>query len=116
MTKTVLVVDDEEPLRRLCARVLGRLGYRVLLADGVSSAVCLMEEAPNLLLTDLNFKDGDGLAVTRRFQELHPHAPVVMMTGDDARASSELCVRALLQKPFQIAELEAAIADALGIN
>lgn len=116
MTKTVLVVDDEESIRRLCARILARLGHRVLLADGLNSAVRLMGEAPDMLLTDLKIEDGDGRTVARRFLELHPHAPVIMMTGtsepvDDAQVKAELGVRVLLQKPFRVQELEDAVLE-----
>jgi PAS domain S-box-containing protein len=83
--ETVLVVEDEAPLRRLVARVLGDLGYRVVVAGSGPEALELLEEMespPDLLLTDVILPGGmQGNELARVFLDALPHLPVLYMSG-----------------------------------
>ncbi len=84
-TESVLVVDDEAPLRRLVARVLGESGYQVFVAGSGREALELLEDMqhlPDLLITDVILPgevQGDDLAA--RFSSRCPGLPVLYMSG-----------------------------------
>jgi two-component system cell cycle sensor histidine kinase/response regulator CckA len=83
--ETILVVEDEPPLRRLVARVLGEGGYRVFVAGSGPEALELlddMEAPPDLLLTDVVLPDGlQGNELALEFTSRVPGLPVLYMSG-----------------------------------
>jgi signal transduction histidine kinase len=83
--ETVLVVEDEPPLRRLVARVLGEGGYRVFVAGTGPEALELledMEEPPDLLITDVVLPGGlQGNELASAFVAKVPDLPVLYMSG-----------------------------------
>jgi DNA-binding NtrC family response regulator len=107
---SVLVVDDEEPFRRLLKRELGRKGFAVeVAADGAAALALLRERAFDVALLDIVMPGTDGLATLRRLRE-DPAAPaVIVLTG---RATVETAVEAMksgaydyLTKPYKLDEL-----------
>src|SRR4029079_11991411 len=109
-TATLLVVDDEEEIRRLVARSLRQIGYRVLEAEGPAEAMRLAAATPtiHLLLTDFWMPGGNGLELAREFRTLHPTTPVLMVSGSlDAIGSHALSLDrfAVLAKPFTPTDL-----------
>src|SRR6476659_6291994 len=107
-TATLLVVDDEEEIRRLVARSLRR--YRVLEAEGPAEAMRLAAATPtiHLLLTDFWMPGGNGLELARQFRTLHPDTPVLMVSGslEAIDSHAEPFDRfAVLAKPFTAMEL-----------
>lgn len=116
---TVLLVEDDERLRVLAFKVLGRQGYRLLLAgDGVEAVRMAAEERPDLVLMDLTLPQMDGLEATRRIKQADPRTRVVMLTahamvGDRERAAEAGC-DGFLSKPYAIGDLVACVEHHLG--
>jgi signal transduction histidine kinase/CheY-like chemotaxis protein len=112
---TVLLVEDEERVRRLAAREMRRLGYSVVEAEGAGEALSLLSAGTPV---DLVFSDVvmpgqlDGIGLAREVQQRWPALPVVLATGYTDRAT-ELSDLVLLKKPFTFAELSAVLRDAL---
>jgi nitrogen-specific signal transduction histidine kinase len=118
-TETLLVVEDEEPLRRLVTEVLGRCGYRVLTAGHGEEALAILESTPGiaLLLTDVIMPGMSGRALAARARKLYPALRILLMTGyDDAMAPSPDEAEeplALVEKPFSAATLAGKVREVL---
>jgi len=111
---TVLVVDDEAPLRRVLERALTRFGYRVVGAGSAESALeALAVERPDAVLLDVNLPTMSGLALyvaaVARWPELAGR--VAVMTGDgetpDVLDWIERNQCALISKPFDLVQIQA---------
>jgi PAS domain S-box-containing protein len=114
----ILIVDDELPVTRLCARVLEGAGYHVqAAASGAEALACLERQQFELLLVDFVMPGMDGLAVLRRIKELQPDVTAVVMTGygtlQNAIDSLRAGARGFVLKPFAHDDLLAAVRDAL---
>ncbi len=103
----VLVVDDEEPVRSLAARVLSSAGYQVVIAGDGEEALAAFRVASfkiRLVLLDLTMPGIDGLELTRRLYEIRDDIPVILMSGYGEphlmENLSETRLAAFLQKPF----------------
>lgn len=109
--KTVLVVDDEPLVRGLETQILRQQGYTVLEAENAAEALQLAREAAaiHLLITDLAMPEIDGLELSRRFREMHPETPVLMVSGSlpvlGTRSEPDLKRFHFLAKPLQFSEL-----------
>jgi len=118
MAETILVVDDEESMRRFFELTLKREGYRILTAESVASGVALIErEEFDLLLSDVRLGDGTGLDILAACKRRDPDIPVLMMT---AYASPETAVEAMklgaadyLTKPFNVDEVRVVVRNNL---
>ena len=111
----VLVIDDEEAVRSVIARLLSRQGYRVLLAASGSEGIKLFEEHAaeiRLVVLDWHLPGDPG---ERTFDELlarEPKLRVVLVTGDhdaDLGANARQYLACMLLKPFTSAELMLAV-------
>jgi signal transduction histidine kinase len=115
--RTVLVVDDEAPVRALACEILELLGYRVLQADsGPAALVILATEAPNLMLFDYAMPGMNGAELAQRARALRPDAPIVFASGhaDTAQVEAALGGEAvILRKPFNMETLAQTIARLL---
>jgi DNA-binding response OmpR family regulator len=108
--KTLLVVDDDRMVRDLEAQILRGQGYTVLQAENTADALRLAREtaAIHLLITDLSMPEVDGLELSRRFREIHPKIPVLMVSGSLPlinTSTGDLDRFETLAKPFRFAEL-----------
>ncbi len=119
-TETVLVVEDEEAILKLGTRILGRLGYTVLAADGPAAALRLAEAYDgviHLLLTDVVMPEMNGRELAGRLAALRPGIKRLFMSGYPADViASHGVLEAdlqLLQKPFTVTELAAKVREAL---
>jgi DNA-binding NtrC family response regulator len=82
--RTILVADDEEPLRRALRTVLERAGYNVVTAEDGAEALRLFEAADppiDLVLTDIVMPRRDGVELARSLTALRPDLPIVFMSG-----------------------------------
>lgn len=111
----VLVVEDQEVLRRGVARGLARAGYRVSEAtDGVDALMVLERESDiEIVLTDVVMPRMDGITLIARLAQDHPTLRVVVMSGysDPALGALPPGMR-LLAKPFRTHELLEHLSEA----
>jgi CheY-like chemotaxis protein len=119
--ETVLVVEDEEALRRVAVRVLERDGYSVLVASSGDEALALAKTSGkpiDLIATDVVMPGLGGRDLARRLLAIHPHAKVLFMSGytNDAMLRHGIPEpgTAFLQKPFSGLDLTRRIREILG--
>lgn len=111
----LLIVDDAEVIRQLCAHALTE--YRILQAcDGREALAVLEKEAVDLVLTDVMMPEIDGLELLRRIKEQTPNQVVVVMTGF---ADREIILQALranaddfITKPINLLQLRNVLRKA----
>ena len=116
--RRVLVVDDEANMRRVLEIMLSRRGHRTeAAADGQEAWERVQEGGIDLVCTDLRMPRLDDIELLRRMRENGLDLPVILMTAygspellDDAR---RLGVFTVLDKPFELADLDAVIEQAL---
>ena len=106
-TETILLVEDEDAVRKIARIALESKGYRVLEASGGRRAIEIATEYPdniNLLLTDVVMPEMNGPKLAAELRALRPTIRVLFMSGytddDVLRGASELGSEILLQKPF----------------
>ena len=114
---TVLVIDDEPPIRRLLRTTLAVQDYRVIeAADGREGLSLLRHERPDVLVLDLGLPDMDGLELIRMIRAESPVPIVVLSSRDDERGKVEaldLGADDYVTKPFGMEELVARLRAAL---
>jgi CheY-like chemotaxis protein len=118
--ETVLVVEDNEALRRVVSRQLGELGYRVLAAENAAAGLELLErQSIDLLLTDVVMPGGiNGRELARRARRRRPGIKIVFTSGfSEARLNGDngplASCTPLLSKPYRKEDLASATRDAL---
>jgi DNA-binding response OmpR family regulator len=111
-TETILLVEDDEAVQRLAARVLEAHGYRVLAAESGPEAIRTSEghDGPiHLLLTDVIMPDMDGKELATQLHDQRPETRVLYMSGhdDDLIAHHGVLEEgiAFLSKPFDVEAL-----------
>ncbi|GAA0783536.1 response regulator [Marinobacterium sediminicola] len=105
----ILIVDDSRMARNLIRRVIENLGIRHVLEaeDGKDAMQVLAKETVDLVITDYNMPEVNGLELTEfiRHSELHAHLPVLMVTSEANEAHlsqvAHAGVNALTDKPFE---------------
>ncbi len=118
---TVLLVDDEVELRTGLTAFLRGCGYDVrIAADGREAIAALRESPVDVVVTDINMPDMDGIEIISALQEAASDIPVIAMSGgglldksfllDSAQALGAVMA---LEKPFAPTELRDAIARVL---
>jgi two-component system cell cycle response regulator DivK len=120
MSKTILVVEDQEDNRQILRDLLGSVGFRMIEAhDGEQALTVARSERPNLILMDIQLPILDGYEATRsikRDPELK-HIPVIAVTsyalsGDEERAGEAGC-DGYVAKPYSTRHLLAKIGQFL---
>ncbi len=80
--ETILIVDDEESVRKSLADVMRDEGYEVVTASSGKEGIDMLNEAqPSLALLDIAMPEMDGIEALRKMREVRPDLPVVMVTG-----------------------------------
>ena len=117
----ILLVEDQEEVRRVAVNMLEANGYRVLTAATLAEAEAVFareKEHIDLLFSDIVLPDGSGILLEERFRAVQPYLPVLMSSGyaDDKMQWSLLQKRKLpfLQKPYTLDGLLRAVRQALG--
>jgi len=113
----VLVVEDDDVVRSVLRRMLAFAGSRAYTAADAAGAVALTIAQPNLAfaLIDLTLNGPDGVATAQALHAVRPDLPIVLMSGDPARAEavqSSAGAIGVLSKPCAIEELAALVASA----
>jgi two-component system cell cycle sensor histidine kinase/response regulator CckA len=119
-SETVLVVDDEPVVLRLCCSILSRQGYQVFSAPNGEDALKLCEDREkelNLLLSDIIMPKLRGTDLAQRVLKIYPGIRVLYMSGFDGREIPEYdSLRRsarLIPKPFTPRDLLVAVRAAL---
>ena len=82
MQKSILLVDDEEGIRKVLGIALADLGYTVYPAEnGVDALRIFKDVQPPIVLTDIKMPEMDGIELLRRLKKLSPDTEVIMITG-----------------------------------
>lgn len=114
----ILILDDEEALRKIIAQRLERRGYEVLEAGtGEEGLVILQNTLLDAVLLDLRLPDGDGLNLLQQIKRVEPDLQVIMLTGHGTIESAIEAMRLgafdYLTKPCNLSELEITLQKAL---
>ena len=107
MSKTIMIVDDSSSLRTVVNLALTRAGYEVLEAeDGKDALTKLQGRKVNLIVSDVNMPNMDGIAFVTQLKQdpRHKFTPVIMLTteGQDAKKEQGRAAgaKAWIVKPF----------------
>lgn len=116
----ILIAEDEAPLRELLQRALRDVGHAVETAADGAEALDALERATErfeLLLTDIRMPVMDGIALALAAIRHDPALVILLMTGyaeQRERAHGlDALIAGVLDKPFTVPEIRAAVADAL---
>lgn len=112
MARDILIIDDEQDIRRLISGILNDEGYETRTAASNEEAVkAVAHRLPSLIILDIWLQDNsaDGLALLQQFIKRHPNVPIIMISG---HGSVETAVQAIkmgaydyIEKPFKTARL-----------
>jgi len=93
--KTLLVLDDDAPLRTRLGRALEQRGFEVTLAGSVAEGIAAVRaNPPAFAVVDLKLDDGSGLKAVETIREVRPESRVVMLTGYGNIATAVAAVKA----------------------
>jgi DNA-binding NtrC family response regulator len=117
-SERILIVDDEDGMRRLLGRVLTREGYETsTVGSGAEALRLVANERFDLVVTDIKMPEMDGLQLLEELKEYEPSLPIIVMT---AYGTIENAVQALrfgaydyIAKPFETDEIKLTVAKAL---
>lgn len=118
---TILVVEDEKTVADLARDILLRFGYSVLVVNSGREAVDLYRQRSQdiaAVILDMVMPEMDGGEVFQRLRAVNPHVKVIISTGGDSASDVDEILQqgaaGFIQKPFRIAELAAAVSEAVG--
>ncbi|MEM8931682.1 MAG: response regulator [Acidobacteriota bacterium] len=118
---TALVVDDEQLVREVAAKVLQRQGFQVLTAADGREALDIFESRKDdirLVLLDLTMPEMDGETVAREMRRFDSEAKVLLMSGYREKSATQGLdgdqIAGFLHKPFRPNELVAKVQEILG--
>lgn len=105
MSGTILVVDDDDPVRVMLARLLRTQGYTVLQAAHAAEARAILDtKRPDLVISDIVMPGESGIELRRGILERWPELPVILISGYSAEGPAEFAARTpnttFVQKPF----------------
>ena len=111
--KTILIVDDEAPIRDILVYNLEKEGYKTIEAsDGITAVDIALEKKPDLILLDVMLPKLDGLSVCKRIKNSF-NVPILMLTAKDNEVDKivglELGADDYITKPFSVRELVARV-------
>ncbi len=116
--KLVLLVDDDNDYCETLQFDFTRQGFKTLTANGGTQALALFQtHSIDLVVTDVQMPDGDGLSLLKSIRAIHPkNPPVIVITASHdvtEAAVLEQGAVALFRKPYPLPELMNAVHDAL---
>jgi CheY-like chemotaxis protein len=121
--ETILVVEDEETVRKLAVRILRGLGYTILEAPEGGGALILCEDFKkpiHLILTDVVMPGMSGRKLVERLREIHPEIKALYMSGytDNAILHHGVLEKGtnFIQKPFTLENLARKVREVLDKN
>jgi CheY-like chemotaxis protein len=119
----ILIADDEESMRLLVGRAIAMDGHEIVTAEDGAEALEILNEqggAFDLLLTDIKMPIMDGIALALAVARDFPDLTILLMTGyaDQRERATGLnaIVHDVVTKPFSVADIRTAVADALAVK
>ena len=112
--KSLLIVDDDDPLRMRLARAMEKKGFQVKDAKTVENAIkMVISSPPKFALVDLRLEDGNGLDVVREINKVKKDSRIVMLTGYGNLPTAVAAVKSgaidYMAKPVDADDVEAAL-------
>ena len=112
--KTLLIVDDDDPLRGRLSRAMEKKGFLVKEAKSIKESIELVKKSPpNFALIDLRLEDGNGLDVVKELSKRRKDSRIVMLTGYGNLPTAVAAVKAgaidYIAKPVDADDVEAAL-------
>lgn len=115
MSKSILVVDDDQSLRELLKLHLSNAGYYVeTAADGIEAGYAVLRSPPDLIITDVNMPHMDGYQFIEALKsdKSLPNIPVIFLTSmDDVARGKDLGAVGYITKPVRSDKLLAVVAE-----
>ena len=107
MTKSVIVIDDDEDTVRLFSEFLEENNIHVIGNgfSGITAVKLFKETKPDVVLIDLNMPNGSGYYAIKKIQELDPNARIIAVSADSSYSAEEKLEKLnipLIQKPFKM--------------
>ena len=107
MSKSVIVIDDDEDTVRLFSEFLEENEINVVGNgfDGVTAVKLFKETNPDVVLIDLNMPNGRGFYAIKKIQEINPKAKIIAVSADGSFTTEEKLEKLnipLIQKPFKM--------------
>jgi len=117
--KSLLIVDDDGPLRDRLARAMEKKGFKVTQAENVQKGIIEVKNTPPAFaVVDLRLGDGSGLEVVKEIQKLKKDSRVVMLTGYGNIPTTVAAVKAgaidYIPKPADADDVESALLASPG--
>jgi two-component system chemotaxis response regulator CheY len=116
----ILIIDDNEPIRVVCAKVLASLGHVVITVEDARAGIARVAfEDPDLVITDIVMPEFDGFEFIRACHASRPALPILAISGSSIhsdiylRAAAQFGACGVLIKPFDAERLRQAVAQAL---
>ncbi len=122
--KRILIIDDDPIIRKLFSQFLEKQGYEVVLAEnGKIGMSKMIENPPDLIITDILMPEMDGLEILLKIRETHSHMPVIAISGGMRAMPINFLKQAKLfgalhvfEKPVPLSVLDQAIKDSLNLE
>ena len=116
MSKSVIVIDDDEDTVRLFSEFLEENDVKVIGNgfDGVSAVKLFKDTKPDVVLIDLNMPNGSGFYAIKKIQEINPKARIIAVTADGSFTTEEKLDKLdipLIQKPFKMDQVISMIQN-----
>jgi DNA-binding NtrC family response regulator len=114
--KIVLVVDDETDVREVVEEMIAEMGFQVKgVSNGKAAQDLIINTPVDLVISDVQMKGIDGLALAHWIRDRFPRLPLALMTAfpsDDLKSLvRKKVVKCLLRKPFQLNDLQGMVQN-----
>ena len=114
MSKSVIIIDDDEDTVRLFSEFLEEKEINVVGNgfDGITAVKLFKKLKPDVTLIDINMPNGSGFYAIRKIQEIEPNARIIAVTADTSIVTEEKLQKlnvTVVQKPFNIEHVVSAI-------
>jgi len=112
--KSLLIVDDDAPLRDRLARAMEKKGFKVIQAEGVKEGINFAQNStPAFAVVDLRLGDGSGLEVVKEIRKVKKDSKIIMLTGYGNIPTAVAAVKAgaidYIPKPADADDVERAL-------
>ena len=112
--KSLLIVDDDNPLRDRLARAMEKKGFEVQQAESVKSGISMVQKTPPAFaVVDLRLNDGNGLEIVKEIQKIKKDSRIILLTGYGNIPTAVAAVKAgaidYIPKPANADDVENAL-------